>query len=133
MMKYILIIIIFFSLPIDMQAQVKEDSTEALVLVNPLFGSPPDFPGGYDSLNAFIKKNINWKNITGCAEGKVYVKFIVDKNGCVINPEVIKGISREYDHEALRIVKLFPKWEPGTQNGIPVKVQMVYPIRFSGI
>jgi|GEM_PF-868102 len=63
-------------------------------------------------------------------EGTVIVKFIVDIDGKVIQPRIMKGIGSGCDEEALRLVREMPKWEPGTQNGKPVAVWFVLPIRF---
>jgi protein TonB len=71
---------------------------------------------------AIAKEN----NITG----KVYVQFVVDKSGAVSNVNVIRGVDKYLDAEALRVVKSLPKFTPGRQRGKPVKVQYNVPITF---
>lgn len=63
-------------------------------------------------------------------EGKVFVQFIVDKNGEIIDAEVIKGFHKECDLAALNTVRNAPKWIPGFVRGQPVKVRMILPVNF---
>ncbi|NOS93734.1 MAG: energy transducer TonB [Cyclobacteriaceae bacterium] len=63
-------------------------------------------------------------------EGKVFVQFVVDKEGNIIDTKVIKGIDPECDNEALKAVKSLPKWTPGYQRGKPVKQRFTLPIQF---
>jgi protein TonB len=63
-------------------------------------------------------------------EGQVFVCFIVDENGKVTKPEIIKGIGYGCDEEALRVIRNLPDWKPGVMNGHPVKVRMRVPFRF---
>lgn len=63
-------------------------------------------------------------------EGRVIVKFVVDCEGNILNPSVFRGIDPVLDKEAIRLVKLMPKWIPGRQNGKPVNVVCLVPIRF---
>ena len=60
----------------------------------------------------------------------MYVKFVVDETGQVVNPEVIKGIGGGCDEEAVRVLRTLPRFTPGQQNGRPVKVYFNVPISF---
>jgi TonB family protein len=62
--------------------------------------------------------------------GKVYVSFLVDKNGKVINASVKKSASPSLDAEAKRVISSMPDWKPGSQSGKPVDVQMLVPVEF---
>ena len=64
-------------------------------------------------------------------EGTVYTSFIVEKDGSVSEVKTIRGIHEEADTEARRVVQNFPKWVPGKQNGEPVRVRFVLPIKFN--
>ncbi len=92
----------------------------------------PEFPGGSDSLQAFLKRTINYppqakkENI----HGKVYVGFMVTKEGKVTDIRILSGTNELLDAEALRVAKLLPDWKPGTVDGNPVKVQFILPIDF---
>jgi protein TonB len=63
-------------------------------------------------------------------EGKVYVQFVVDKDGTLTDIKALKGIGAGCDEEAVRVIGGSPKWKPGKQRGRPVKVRMVLPIIF---
>ena len=63
-------------------------------------------------------------------EGKVYVQFVVDKDGTLTDVKALKGIGAGCDEEAVRVIQEAPKWKPGKQRGRPVKVRMVLPIIF---
>jgi protein TonB len=92
----------------------------------------PEFEGGYSAFMKYLSKKIKYprqaKNIG--IEGKVYVEFIIDESGALTEVHAIKGIGAGCDEEAERVLKNAPKWNPGKQRGIPVKVKMVIPINF---
>jgi protein TonB len=92
----------------------------------------PAFPGGEQELMNFLMKNVKYpKEATDKGtEGRVIVQFVVDKDGSVINPKVVKSVSPELDQEALRVVKMMPKWQPGKQNGEIVPVRFAIPVVF---
>ena len=93
----------------------------------------PEFPGGNLELMKFIQKNVKYPaiakeyNITG----KVYVSFIVDKAGYVTNIKIVRGVDKNLDAEALRVVSLLPKYKPGKQRGKTVRVMFTIPINFT--
>ena len=94
----------------------------------------PQYPGGDKALFEFIKNNIQYpkeaKKIG--LEGKVYVKFVIDVTGSVSNVELAKGIEngKQLEEEAIRVVKLMPKWTAGMQGGKAVSVAFTLPISF---
>lgn len=93
----------------------------------------PEFPGGQDSLFKFLAKNIIYpkeakeKGI----QGKVYVNFTIEEDGSVNHVKIIRGVHPLLDNEAVRVIKLLPKWKPGTQRGKTVKVSYNLPITFN--
>jgi len=93
----------------------------------------PCFPGGQGRLLEFIEENMQYPK--KCAEkgiyGRVIVAFVVERSGQLSNIRVVKSVHRALDKEALRIVKLMPRWIPGEQNGVTVRVKYIIPIRFS--
>jgi TonB family protein len=91
-----------------------------------------EFPGGSDSLQAFLNRNLTYplKAKTDRISGKVYVSFVVSMEGKIVDSKVISGITPELDQEALRVIALMPDWKPGTASGNPVKVQYILPIDF---
>ncbi len=93
-----------------------------------------DFVGGYTEMSKFVTNNIVLPKIIdkNTNSGKVYVGFSVEKDGTLTNFKIIKGFHVDFDNEALRVVKLMPKWEPGKINDKPVKVKLiVIPISFN--
>ena len=93
----------------------------------------PQFPGGQGRMLEFIEENMQYPK--KCAEkgiyGRVIVAFVVERSGMLSNIKVVKSVHRALDKEALRIVKLMPRWIPGEQNGVTVRVKYIIPIRFS--
>ena len=92
----------------------------------------PQFPGGTEALLAYIRQNIKYPAI--CREtnvqGRVIVSFVVNKEGYIVDPEVVKGVHPSLDKEALRVIWAMPKWIPGTLRGKPVNVKYNVPINF---
>lgn len=92
----------------------------------------PEFPGGESALNKFLKDNIRYPSVASenGISGAVYLTFVVSKDGKISEVRVIRGIGGGCDEEAIRVVKLMPKWIAGRQNGVSVPVQFNLPIRF---
>lgn len=94
---------------------------------------PAQFPGGQSELTKFLQTNIRYPAEAKRSGyyGRVFVKYIVEKDGSISNIEVIKGIHASLNEEAIRIISLFPKWVPGKQSGEAVRSQFVLPIFFN--
>ena len=113
----------------DEIVEIEEDDEEFFMVVENM----PEFPGGDLGLMKFIQKNVRYPaiakeyNITG----KVYVSFIVDKQGSVTNVKIVRGVDKNLDAEALRVVSLLPKYKPGKQRGKAVRVMFTIPINFT--
>lgn len=90
----------------------------------------PEFPGGYSAMNKFITNNIKIPEYAMPLEGKVFVRFIVDVDGSITNVSVLKGLHKDYDNAAVKVVSKMPKWKPGKQAGKAVRVQYEIPIKF---
>ena len=92
----------------------------------------PSFPGGSQALVDFLRENTKYPEqaLKDSIEGRVVVAFVIDTDGSITKPEVVRGVHPLLDAEALRVVKLMPKWEPGSENGTPVKVRYNLPITF---
>ncbi|WP_082120683.1 energy transducer TonB [Pedobacter sp. BMA] len=94
---------------------------------------PTEFPGGPQKLYSYLAKNIKYPAIAvkNKMQGKVFVAFFVEKDGTITNAKVTRGITKELDAEALRVIKNSPRWNPAVQNGKVVKVQYTLPINFT--
>jgi TonB family protein len=93
----------------------------------------PEFPGGDLALRTYIGKEVKYPDdaIKAGIQGKVYVTFVVSKDGKVINPKIIRSASPRLDKEALRVIGSMPKWIPGKQKGKNVDVSYTLPISFA--
>lgn len=93
----------------------------------------PAFPGGMEAMIQFISSNIKYPADAKKqkVDGRVLVKFVVEKDGSITEVKVIKPAFPSLDAEAIRVVKAMPKWKPGYQNGQAVRVQFAMPINFS--
>lgn len=94
----------------------------------------PTFPGGQDSLNAFIARTIHYPTISyenkNISDPIVYIQFVINEDGSISNAEVIRGVSPAFDLEALNVVAQMPAWIPGKQNGVAVKTKYVLVVKF---
>ncbi|MEH0154619.1 energy transducer TonB [Limibacter armeniacum] len=88
--------------------------------------------GGMGTFLKWVGKNIRYPSQAKRmgVEGKVYVQFVVDKDGTLTDIKVVRGIGAGCDEEAVRVLQKAPKWTPGRQRGRPVKQRMVLPISF---
>lgn len=92
----------------------------------------PEFPGGTAALLEYLRKNIKYPAI--CREnniqGRVIVSFVVNKDGAIVDPEVVKSVNPSLDKEAVRVISNMPPWKPGKQRGKPVRVKYTVPVNF---
>jgi len=95
--------------------------------------SMPAFPGGESALNKYLYENIKYPQMAkeSGIQGRVFVTFVVEKNGKVTDVKVLRGIGGGCDEEAIRVVKGMPSWSAGKQRGKPVRVQFNLPIKFT--
>lgn len=92
----------------------------------------PEFPGGMKALMDFIQKNIRYPEEArkNGIQGRVAVSVVIDENGRVTDPVIMRSRYPALDEEALRIVGLMPQWKPGMQQGKAVKVEFTFPVTF---
>ena len=92
----------------------------------------PEFEDGDKAMYEFLSKNINYPAIAreSSISGTVFVGFVVSKDGSIRNVEIKRGIGGGCNEEAIRVIKLMPKWKPGKQNGKAVNVAFTLPVKF---
>lgn len=92
----------------------------------------PAFPGGIDKMMEFLSKNIQYpaEAQKEQIEGRVIIQFIVDAEGNITNPKILRGVNPLLDNEAMRVTLAMPKWIPGRQNGKAVPTKYTYPVQF---
>lgn len=92
----------------------------------------PEYPGGDEARIKFLTDNIKYPEsaVKAGIQGKVFVNFVVEADGRLTHVKILRGIDNECDQEAVRVVKLMPKWIPGMDKGKKVAVSFVVPINF---
>lgn len=92
----------------------------------------PAFPGGMEKLMQWLSKNLKYPASAqeNGTQGRVVVQFVVNKDGSIVEPKVIKSVDPALDKEAIRVVSSMPKWEPGKQRGKSVRVRFTLPVTF---
>lgn len=92
----------------------------------------PEFPGGAAALMSWLSRNIRYPAIAeeNGIQGRVVCTFVVERDGSITDIQVARSVDPSLDKEAIRVLKLMPKWSPGRQNGAPVRVKYTVPVTF---
>ena len=111
---------------------VVEEEEESAQQIFTVVEEMPKFPGGDAELLKFIAKSIKYPVIAqeNGIQGRVICAFVVNRDGSVVDAEVLRGVDPSLDKEALRVIGTMPKWSPGKQRGKPVRVKYTVPITF---
>jgi protein TonB len=122
-------VIIDSPIPMDTSKTVPYDPNRIFTSVQQI----PTFPGGFENFYKFLAQNIRYpaNAVKDRIQGKVFLTFVVEKDGSLTDIKVIRSVSGDIDAEAVRVLRSSPKWKPGIQNGRPVRVQFAVPIDFS--
>lgn len=93
----------------------------------------PEFDGGMKAWYKYVSKNLKYPAMAmdQAKGGKVFLSFVVEKDGSITNVQVVRGVGYGMDEEAARVIKKSPKWKPGSQNGKSIRVRFNMPITFS--
>lgn len=91
-----------------------------------------EFPGGPAALMRWLSQNVRYPEAAqqNDVQGRVVVKFVVEKDGSIGAATIAKGVDKDLDREALRVVKKMPKWQPGKNNGVAVRSYFNLPVVF---
>ena len=114
--------------PTEVRKQLK--GTPVFELVEEM----PEFPGGgMSALMGYLKDNMRYPASAKekGTQGRVTVQFVVDKDGSIKEPKLLRSVDKDMDAEALRLISNMPKWKPGRQKGQPVAVKYTVPVMFS--
>lgn len=115
--------------PVVVEKEEEEEEQQIFTVVE----NDPEFPGGMEALYKYLAQNIKYpqlardNNITG----RVYVTFVVERDGSITGCRVLRDIGGGCGQEAIRVVKSMPKWNPGKQRGKAVRVQFNLPVNFN--
>lgn len=125
-MKYLVIIFLMF-LSTEIQAQEEETQINQNIYNTAGIQVQPEFPGGMAEFYKHIGQNYKTPNVKGL-KGKVFVTFIIEKDGSLNDIKVIRDIGHGTGEEAVRVLKICPAWKPGEVDGEKVRVQYSLPI-----
>jgi len=92
----------------------------------------PSFPGGDAALFKFLNDNIKYPVIAqeNGIQGRVICQFVVNRDGSIVDVEVVRSVDPSLDKEAIRVIKAMPNWAPGKQRGKAVRVKYTLPVNF---
>ena len=105
----------------------------AVVAPSSALDQMPEFPGGMEALNTYLRNNIRYPQEAQKAgiQGRVIIQFIVSKDGSITDAEVVESVDPQLDAEGLRLIKNMPRWKPGMRKGQAIRVKQTLPIRFA--
>lgn len=114
--------------PVTVEEEEEEKEDEIFQVVE----QDPEFPGGIEALYKFIQSNLKYPQLArdNNIEGRVFVQFVVEKDGSVSNVKAARDIGGGCGAEAVRVVKSMPKWAPGKQRGKAVRAAYTLPVVF---
>ena len=113
----------------DYEGGIDDYTMDAFVVVD----EDPEYPGGMEALYKFLAENIQYPQeaMDNHITGKVYVTFVVEADGSITNPRLLRDIGGGCGQEAIRVVKNMPRWKPGKNRGEAVRVQFNLPVNFT--
>ena len=114
---------------VTVEPEIEEEKVDEIFSIVEVHPEPV---GGIKTFMKYLAENIKYPNAASRlgVSGKVYVQFVVEKDGSLTDIKVIKGIGAGCDEEAVRVLTEAPKWSPGKQRGVPVRVYKMVPINF---
>ena len=139
MKKTVLLLgVMLFALNIQAQIDIENGNATDCATTEPVYDfqkvdKQPKFPGGMASLQSYINRNLKYPQISreNNSQGRVIVRFIIDSNGIVTSPQVVRSSGDcNLDMEAVRVIESMPKWKPGKHKGKPVRVLFTFPVIF---
>ena len=139
MKKTVLLLgVMLFALNIQAQIATEKNNTTDCATTEQIYDvqkvdKQPKFPGGTTSLQSYINRSLKYPQVSreNNSQGRVIVRFIIDSNGIVTSPQVVRSSGDcNLDMEAVRVIESMPKWKPGKHKGKPVRVLFTFPVIF---
>lgn len=111
---------------------VEEEEEESAQQIFTVVEKQPEFPGGTAELFKYLSKAIKYPVIAqeNGIQGRVVCSFVVNRDGSIVDIQVMRGVDPSLDKEAIRVISEMPKWKPGEQRGKPVRVRFILPVQF---
>ncbi len=125
--------VLIVSNEIDIDIVIEVEETQPIVeTIFDVVEETPEFMGGIDKLYEYLGDNIYYPEQAKdfSIQGKVFVQFVVWKDGTIKDVKIVKGVHKLLDNEALRVINNMPKWKPGKQRGRNVNARFTLPIKF---
>ena len=121
--------VVAISAPVTSSAPIEEEEDQVIFQV---VEKMPSFPGGDAALFKFLNENVKYPVIAqeNGVQGRVICQFVVNRDGSIVDVEVVRSADASLDKEAIRVIKAMPKWSPGQQRGKPVRVKYTLPVNF---
>ena len=120
-----------YTAPVAVQEEEEEDPEEQEIFQ--VVEQMPEYPdGGMAGLMKYLSSSIRYPAIAAenGVQGRVTVQFVVNRDGSIVDAQVLRGVDPYLDKEALRVINGMPKWKPGMQRGKPVRVRYTVPVNF---
>ena len=116
-----------------LSAENKKDKNATKNEIFTVVEEQPSYPGGEEARITYLQQNLKYPKeaMEMGIQGKVFASFVVEVNGSITDIRILRGIGGGCDEEVVRIIKAMPKWQPGKQKGVPVRVQFNLPIKFT--
>lgn len=117
-----------FVAPVVEEEEEEESAQQIFTVVE----KQPEFPGGTAELFKYLSKAIEYPVIAqeNGIQGRVVCSFVVNRDGSIVDIQVMRGVDPSLDKEAIRVISEMPKWKPGEQRGKPVRVRFILPVQF---
>lgn len=121
--------VVVIQAPVSTSGTAVEEDTEVVFVV---VESMPSFPGGDPALFKYLNDNIKYPVIAqeSGIQGRVICQFVVNRDGSIVDIEVVRSVDKSLDAEAIRVIKNMPRWTPGKQRGKTVRVKYTLPVNF---
>ena len=120
-----------YTAPVAVQEEEEEEPEEQEIFQ--VVEQMPEYPdGGMAGLMKYLSGAIRYPAIAAenGVQGRVTVQFVVNRDGSIVDAQVVRGVDPYLDKEALRVINSMPKWKPGMQRGKPVRVRYTVPVNF---
>lgn len=131
MKNYLFLFLCLFTQHLFSQENVVNKTIEKEYYTTAEIDVKPEFPDGAEKMFSFIAKNYKVPESKEKIKGRIYIVFIVETDGSILDVKITKDIGHGTGEEAIRVIKMFPKWKPGEKNGEKVRVQYQIPISIS--
>ena len=129
---FLLIPLLLFSQEVPKEAEIVEKTDTSEIIKYKTLDREAEFPGGVVAMKKYFNDNIEYSEIAikNGDQGRVFLEFVVNKDGSIEGVEILRGVSEEIDNEAMRVIKNMPNWIPAEAYGEKIRARCRVPINF---